>query len=124
MNSPALPPCLVSYFAAWNATDPVAMRQHLADAFGQDTRYLDPHRSATGVDAFVACLTEFRASAPDATVSWASGVDSHHHLHRYAWRLRYGTQDVTGYDVIEVDADQRIAAVLSFFGPLPEPSTH
>ncbi|EJE49131.1 hypothetical protein PMI14_06425 [Acidovorax sp. CF316] len=119
MDITNLPACLVSYFAAWNATDPAAMHRHVANAFGKDTRYLDPHRSATGVEEFVDCLIAFRVSTPDATISWASGVDSHHHLHRYAWRLRYGTQDVTGYDVVEVDADQRIVAVLSFFGPLP-----
>lgn len=124
MNPQAHPPCLVSYFAAWNATDPSAMRRHVTDAFGQNTRYLDPHRSAAGVDEFVACLVAFRASAPDATISWASGVDSHHYLHRYAWRLQYGTQDLTGYDVVEVDDKQRIIAVLSFFGPLPKPSPH
>lgn len=114
-----LPPSLVSYFAAWNARDPASIRKHLADAFGKNTRYVDPHRTATGIDEFAACLDEFRAGAPEAEISWASGVDSHHNLHRYAWQLQIGPKNVTGYDVIEVDADQRIVAVLSFFGPLP-----
>lgn len=118
--NPRHPPCLDSYFAAWNAHDMKTIRQHLANAFGENTRYLDPHRAATGIDEFATCLIEFRASAPEATVSWASDVDSHHNLHRYAWQLQDGPKRVIGYDVVEVDSDQRIVSVLSFFGPLRE----
>ena len=114
------PKCLVSYFAAWNARDPASIRKHLADAFGKNTRYLDPHRTATGIEEFSACLDEFRTGAPEATISWASDVDSHHNLHRYAWTLQIGSKTVLGYDVVEVDAGQRMVAVLSFFGPLPD----
>lgn len=114
------PPCLDSYFAAWNARDPQTIRHHLTQAFGNNTRYLDPHRAANGVDAFAACLIEFRAGAPDAKIEWASGVDSHHNLHRYAWRLQNGPQTLTGYDVVEVDDNARMVTVLSFFGPLPQ----
>lgn len=113
-------PCLESYFAAWNARDARAIRYHLARAFGQNTRYLDPHRAATGMEEFAACLIEFRAGAPEAEVTWASEVDSHHNLHRYAWRLRDGLKSLVGYDVVEVGSDMRIVSVLSFFGPLKE----
>lgn len=113
------PACLDSYFAAWNAPDAATIRRHLGEAFGENTRYLDPHRRATGVDEFAACLQAFRAESPGATITWASGVDSHHHLHRYAWELRVGERKLTGCDVVEVDGEGRIAAVLSFFGPLP-----
>ncbi len=115
------PACLVSYFAAWNARDVGAIREHVRNAFGANTRYVDPHRVATGVDQFTASLAEFRAQHPTAVVSWASGVDSHHHLHRYAWELHVGDKlVVAGYDVVEIDDEQKIVSVLSFFGPLPE----
>ncbi len=113
------PASLDSYFAAWNAPDAASIRRHLDQAFGENTRYLDPHRRATGIDEFAACLRAFRAESPDATISWASGVDSHHHLCRYAWELHAGERHLSGYDVVELDDQGRIAAVLSFFGPLP-----
>jgi hypothetical protein len=115
----AHPAALDSYFAAWNAPDAAAIRRHLADAFGEHTRYVDPHRRATGIDEFAACLQAFRAESPDATITWASGVDSHHQLHRYAWELRSGARRLSGYDVVELNAAGRIDTVLSFFGPLP-----
>ncbi|MGM9482664.1 hypothetical protein ACS5PN_15835 [Roseateles sp. NT4] len=113
------PASLDSYFAAWNARDAASIRRHLGEAFGANTRYLDPHRSATGIDEFAACLQAFRAESPDAVISWASGVDSHHQLHRYAWELHVGERRLSGYDVVELDENGRMAAVLSFFGPLP-----
>jgi len=113
------PACLDHYFAAWNAHDAAAIRQHLDQAFRADTRYFDPHRQAVGIDEFAACLQAFRAESPSATVAWASGVDAHHHLHRYAWKLRVSDRELVGYDVIELDDAGRIASVFSFFGPLP-----
>ncbi len=115
------PACLVSYFAAWNAHATADIREHVRNAFGANTRYFDPHRVATGVEEFTACLAAFRAQHPAAVVSWASGVDSHHHLHRYAWQLHVGDQlIVAGYDVVEIDDAQKMVSVLSFFGPLPQ----
>ena len=115
-----LPTCLVSYFAAWNAQEISEIRGHVCDAFGTNTRYFDPHRIATGVEEFTACLAEFRAQSPQAVISWASDVDSHHNLHRYAWKVQVGEKVVVaGYDVVEVDDAQKIVAVFSFFGPLP-----
>ncbi len=115
------PACLVSYFAAWNAREIDAIGAHVRAAFGANTRYVDPHRVATGVEEFTASVAQFRAQSPEAIISWASEVDSHHHLHRYAWQLHVGEKlVVAGYDVVEVDDAQKIVSVLSFFGPLPE----
>lgn len=92
----------------------------MSDAFGANTRYFDPHRVAHGVDELTPCLAEFRAQRPEAVIVWRSGVDSHHHLHRYSWELRVADKAIGGgYDVIEVDDAQKIISVLSFFGPLP-----
>ncbi|RQP24218.1 nuclear transport factor 2 family protein [Piscinibacter terrae] len=115
-----LPTWLVHYFAAWNAHDAAEMRAQLADTFTATTRYLDPKRSTIGIDAFVACLLEFRAASPAARISLASGLDAHHHLCRYAWRLEVNGRTLEGYDVVELDASgTSMLAVLSFFGPLP-----
>lgn len=112
------PACLVSYFAAWNAYEAGDIRKHLDDAFGDNTRYFDPHRIATGVEEFAACLVEFRAQAPQAIISWISEVDSHHHLHRYAWLLQIGERRLTGNDVVEVNTAGKIVSVFSFFDPV------
>ena len=113
------PASLDSYFAAWNARDRHSIRKHLADAFGENTRYLDPKRSTTGIEEFADCLADFREQAPHADIALASGVDAHHNILRYAWELRAGPRTLTGYDVLELDRTQRIVSVLSFFGPLP-----
>lgn len=112
------PACLISYFAAWNALDADEIRKNVNNAFGDNTRYFDPHRTAVGVDEFVACLVEFRAQSPQAVISWASEVDSHHHLHRYTWLLQIGERKLTGNDVVEVDELGKIVSLFSFFNPV------
>jgi hypothetical protein len=117
-----LPTWLVHYFAAWNAHDADEMRAQLANTFTATTRYLDPKRSTIGIEAFVASLQRFRADSPTARISLASGLDAHHHLCRYAWRLDVGNRTLEGHDVVELDASgTSMLAVLSFFGPLPGP---
>ena len=112
--------CLEHYFAAWNSADDAARRHHLGAALSADFHYLDPHRAARGIDAFAHSLAEFHAQSPGSFVERISGLDAHHNLYRYAWRLvRGGQRVVEGLDMIEFNDAGLIHIVRSFFGPLP-----
>jgi len=114
------PATLDHMLAAWNEREPAKVRGHLEQALARDVRFIDPTHDITGIDAFEAMVHEFRQKFPDAVCSRASGIDSHHLLHRYNWEIhRGGELMVPGFDVLETDASGRVAQVLGFFGPLP-----
>ena len=107
--------------AAWNEAEPAKVRGHLERALAPDVRFVDPSIDVTGIDGFEANVHEVHARLPGAVYSRTSGVDSHNGLHRYSWAIhRDGELVLPGFDVVETDAEGRVARVLGFFGPLPE----
>lgn len=106
--------------AAWNELDPSRIRGHLERALSPQVLFIDPSIETRGLDAFEANVRDFRAKYPDARCSRASGVDSHHHLHRYAWQIHRGDElFLPGFDVVETDEQGLVLRVEGFFGPLP-----
>lgn len=107
--------------AAWNESDPTRVRGHLDLALARDVEFIDPSIETHGIDEFEANVHEVHRQLPGAVYSRISGVDSHHGLHRYAWRIANDGQTVLeGFDVTEADDDGKVRRVLGFFGPLPE----
>ena len=106
--------------AAWNELDTGKIRAHLDLALAPDVRFIDPSIETHGIDEFEKNVRDFRARLPDARCSRASGIDSHHRLHRYTWEIHRGDELlVAGFDVVEVDGDGRVIRVEGFFGTLP-----
>ena len=106
--------------AAWNEHDLEKVRGHLERALAAEVVFVDPSIVTTGIDEFEANVREFRTRLPDAVCSRASGVDAHHDLYRYAWEIhRSGELFLPGFDVVRIDAEQRVLRVEGFFGPLP-----
>jgi hypothetical protein len=106
--------------AAWNETEPAAVRGHLERALAPDVHFVDPSIDVTGIDGFEANVHEVHGRLPGATYSRTSGVDTHHQLYRYAWAIHQnGKLVLPGFDVAEVDDSGRVTRVLGFFGPLP-----
>ncbi len=115
------PESLDHMMAAWNERDPDKVRGHLERALAPDVEFIDPSIETHGIDEFEANVHEVHARIPGADYARASGVDSHHRLHRYAWQItRDGELLMPGFDVTEVDEQGRVLRVLGFFGPLPD----
>jgi hypothetical protein len=106
--------------AAWNERDPGKIRGHLERALADDVEFCDPQHHVTGLDAFEKMVRDFRENLPDAVCARTSGVDSHHNRFRYEWSVSSGGEVlVPGFDVVAVNADNRVERVDGFFGPLP-----
>ena len=115
-----IPDALDGMLRAWNERNPEKIRAHLDAALADDVIFIDPTHSIVGLDAFETMVREFRTQFPDAVCSRASGVDSHHDLHRYNWEIhRDGTLLVPGFDVTQLNERGQVCRVEGFFGPLP-----
>lgn len=108
--------------AAWNEPDPAKVRGHLDAALATEIEFIDPSIETRGIDEFEANVHQVHADLPGASYARTSGVDSHHGLYRYSWSItRDGELVLPGFDVVEVDGHGKVARVIGFFGPLPEP---
>jgi hypothetical protein len=106
---------------AWNERDPDKIRHHLDLALADDVEFCDPQHHTHGKDEFEAMVRQFRADIPDADCARSTGIDTHHHLYRYAWTVSAnGELLVPGFDVAAVNKDGKVCRVDGFFGPLPE----
>lgn len=106
---------------AWNETDPGRVRGHLEAALAADVVFVDPTIETRGIAEFERNVLDFRAKYPDAVLRRASGIDSHHGLHRYSWEIVVASKVILrGFDVAETDAEGLVKRVLGFFGPLPD----
>lgn len=114
------PESLDHMLAAWNEDDPAQVRGHLDRALARSVVFIDPSVETHGIDEFEANVHKVQAEVPGAVYARTSGVDSHHHLHRYSWQVsRNGEVLLPGFDVTEVDEDGKVTRVLGFFGLLP-----
>ena len=114
------PATLDHMLAAWNERDPARVRGHLERALSPEVVFIDPSIVTHGIDEFEANVHEVHGRLPGADYLRASGVDRHHDVVRYAWEIRRdGELVLPGFDVTELDAEERVVRVLGFFGPLP-----
>ncbi len=117
---PDTPTSLDIMLAAWNETDPDAIRAHLDAALSPEIVFADPDNFVVGLDAFEAMVRRFRKMIPNARSERTSGLNAHNRRYRYAWLVSDGTRPlISGMDVAEVDASGLVVRVDGFFGPLP-----
>jgi SnoaL-like domain len=114
------PEILERMLATWNETDLARIPDHVRAVFSEDVVFIDPANSILGHESFISMVREFRTKFPDAVCSRASGVDSHHGLHRYHWEIHRGEELLLpGFDVAEINGDGLVSRVQGFFGPIP-----
>jgi hypothetical protein len=92
-------------------------------AFADDGSFVDPMFSASGgPEAISETVGGAQAQFPGHVLSRTSGIDAHHSLVRFSWRLADadGNVVVDGLDVAIVADDGRLSRLAGFFGPLPE----
>jgi hypothetical protein len=112
--------CVDNMLAIWNEPNLDRIRGRLEAALAPHIIFVDPTIETHGIDEFEQNVRGFRAKYPDAVIRRASGIDSHHNLHRYSWEISAkGKVVLVGFDVAEVDADGKVRRVLGFFAQLP-----
>jgi hypothetical protein len=106
--------------AVWNERDLTRTRGHLEAALTPDVTFIDPTIETHGLGEFEDNVRDFRTKYPQAVIRRASGIDSHHNLHRYGWEISVaGKVFLVGFDVAETAEDGKVCRVLGFFGQLP-----
>ena len=82
---------------------------------------IDPPMAATGHSQINQQADQLLAQFPGHRFARSSGIDSHHGMARYAWRLVAPSGGVVleGIDIAQLDSEGRLSRVTGFFGPLP-----
>jgi SnoaL-like domain len=111
-----------TYLAMWNEADPTRRAEHIARAWTDDGRYVDPMLEAEGHAAMSGMVVGVQERFPGHRFRRVSGVDTHHGEVRFAWELVApdGAVVVAGIDVGGLAADGRLRRITGFFGELPK----
>jgi hypothetical protein len=109
------------YIATWNERDPAARRTAVEELFTPDARYTDPLVVAEDREAIAATIAAVQTRFPGFTFGLAGPVDGHHDQARFGWALGPAGAEapIAGFDVVVVDADDRITSVLGFLDRVP-----
>jgi hypothetical protein len=121
MDKDAITEIVTRYMAAWNEPDDTARRALLAQCWSNSGVYLDPNVSLAGRDALATQIGEVLARRPGARLEFMSGIDVHHNVVRFLWRLvrADGTCGDISIDFGEIGADGRLVRIVGFFGRAP-----
>jgi hypothetical protein len=109
-----------AYCTAWSEADAAQRERQLAQVLEADVRYTDPRADTTGVAQLSVHIGAVLAKRPGARVVRTSGVDAHHHLARFAWRVVQadGSMLPEGIDVVAFSSSGKLCRIVGFFGPL------
>ena len=124
MDKSAITKTLTQYMAAWNEPDHTARHALLEQCWSNAGVYLDPNVSLAGRDALATKIGEVLASRPGARLEFMSGIDVHHNVVRFLWRLvrADGSCGDISIDFGEVGPDGRLVRNIGFFlAPPPLP---
>jgi SnoaL-like domain len=113
---------VMQYMAAWNEADPAARQSLLEQCWADGGVYIDPNVELTGREALSEHIAKVQAGRPGARLEFMSGIDVHHNVLRFLWRLMRadGTYGDTSIDFGEIGADGRLIRMIGFFGPAPQ----
>ncbi|MEU8651350.1 nuclear transport factor 2 family protein [Streptomyces sp. NPDC048737] len=109
-------------FEAWNAREPGTRPRAVADAWAPQGGYTDPLSDVRGHEGIAAVVTAAQERFPGFVFRLTGAVDGHHDTARFSWELvdeADGSAPVAGSDVITLDTDGRVVAVLGFLDRVP-----
>ena len=111
-----------NYVAAWNEPDAAARMKLLEGCWAEDATYLDPNADLAGRSALAAHIAKMQAARPGAYLEFMSGIDVHHNVVRFLWRLVRGDGSAgdVSIDFGEVDAAGKLTKIIGFFGDAPK----
>ncbi|UVO27384.1 nuclear transport factor 2 family protein [Bradyrhizobium arachidis] len=123
MGHDAIADVVTAYMAAWNEPDSTRRQALLAQCWSDDGVYVDPSVSLAGRDALAGHIAKVQAHRPGARLEFMSGIDVHHDVLRFLWRLvrADGSCGDTSIDFGQVGADGRLVKIVGFFGAAPAP---
>src|SRR5688572_6789295 len=78
---------VTQYVAAWNETDPAARDVLLDRCWADGGVYVDPNVELAGREALSQHIAKVQAARPDARLEFMSGIELHHNVVRFLWRL-------------------------------------
>lgn len=112
---------VLSYFAAWNETGALPRMALLERCWADDGVYLDPNVLLKGRTALFNHIGNKQVERPGAKIELMSGVDLHHDVVRFLWRLARtdGSLGDISIDFGELDSAGRLKKVVGFFGDAP-----
>ena len=121
MDGNAITTVVTQYMAAWNEHEAAARDALLQQCWSDGGVYVDPNVLLTGREALGGHIATVQASRPGARLEFMSGIDVHHNVVRFLWRLvrADGTCGDTSIDFGEVGPDGRLVKIVGFFGPPP-----
>jgi hypothetical protein len=118
---------IAAYGAAWVEPDATSRLALLEQAWTSDAVYCDPLAVAEGREALSDHIGGFQAAMPGGRIEVTSEPVRHHDSAFFRWALTdaSGATVMTGFDVVQLDADGRIARLTGFFdsdtGTAPAP---
>ena len=121
MDHDAIADVATAYLAAWNEPDASLRQALLQQCWSEDGVYVDPNVSLAGRAALDRHIAKVQSGRPGARLEFMSGIDAHHNLVRFLWRLvrADGTCGDTSIDFGELGPDGRLMKMVGFFGPAP-----
>ncbi len=121
MNDSAIREAVQAYMLAWNETDASLRQKLLTRCWGSEAVYVDPSIRLSGRDALDQHISKVQSGRPGARLEFASGIDVHHNVVRFLWRLVRvdGSFGDTSIDFGEAGPDGRLDKIVGFFGKAP-----
>lgn len=121
MDTGSIATVVRQYLAAWNETDAAARQKLLAQCWADGGVYVDPRADLSGRDELNNHIAKIQAGRPGARLEFMSGIDIHHNVVRFLWRLVQadGIVGDTSIDFGEIGPDGRLVKIIGFFGPAP-----
>lgn len=110
------------HFEAWNAEDPAPRAKAVGAAWTEEGGYTGPLADVSAPEGIPAVIAAARDQFPGFEFRLTGGVDGHHDTARFSWELvsaADGSAPDAGSDVITLDGQGRIRAVLGFLGRVP-----
>ncbi len=109
------------YLATWNASDAATRDELLEQYWAPECVYVDPLAEVAGRAAVGATIAAVQGQFPDFVFSQIGAVDAHRGQLRFQWGLGPADAEpvVIGFDVVVLDAEQRIQDVRGFLDKVP-----
>lgn len=113
------------YVDFWNAGTAAERRELAASTFADGVTYHAPVGVLREVEGLIDFRNQFAEHQPEYVFRQRAEPDRHHDRARLQWELVVGgTSFATGTDVLELDADGRIASISGFLDRAPEGFPH
>lgn len=121
MQSPTPQAVANAYLAVWNESDPGERRRMLAEQWSAEANYVDPLMAATGHSDIAAMVEGARTQFPGFGFKLTCEPDGHGDFVRFSWGAgpEGGDTLIDGTDVVKLDSNGRIAAVVGFLDKVP-----